>query len=207
MAIALRRCLSSNHHHLFKLRNPPLIAFLPVEENEREQRWRRIENNSSVSNSGCGCLQVTNTARKLHQMNRKIMPYHNLSPTTTTTTILNTNLHNVNKLIKRNSITGNIFAHSPNRIKPYLSLIRFDKPIGTWLLYLPCTWSICLAAAPGQLPDLKLLALFGTGAFIMRGAGCVINDMWDSDFDKKVIYLFFYIWLFVLSSSSLCGRL
>lgn len=57
---------------------------------------------------------------------------------------------------------------------------------GTWLLYLPCTWSIGLAADPGCLPDLHMLALFGAGAMLMRGAGCTINDMWDRDFDKKV---------------------
>ncbi|XP_074651265.1 4-hydroxybenzoate polyprenyltransferase, mitochondrial-like isoform X2 [Tubulanus polymorphus] len=75
---------------------------------------------------------------------------------------------------------------APNNIQPYLRLIRFDKPIGTWLLYLPCTWSIAMAASAGHLPDLYLLALFGVGAFVMRGAGCTINDMWDKDIDKKV---------------------
>lgn len=64
--------------------------------------------------------------------------------------------------------------------------MRLDKPIGTWLLYLPCTWSIGLAADPGCLPDLRMLTLFGVGALLMRGAGCTINDMWDKDFDKKV---------------------
>lgn len=58
--------------------------------------------------------------------------------------------------------------------------------VGTWLLYLPCTWSIGLAADPGCLPDLRMLALFGVGALLMRGAGCTINDMWDKDFDRKV---------------------
>ena len=57
---------------------------------------------------------------------------------------------------------------------------------GVWLLYWPCAWSIALAASPQSLPDIKLLALFGTGAFLMRGAGCVINDLWDKDFDKQV---------------------
>ncbi|GFO22619.1 4-hydroxybenzoate polyprenyltransferase, mitochondrial, partial [Plakobranchus ocellatus] len=56
----------------------------------------------------------------------------------------------------------------------------------TWLLYWPCTWSIALAAQPGGLPDVRILALFGAGAFFMRGAGCIINDMWDKDFDSKV---------------------
>ncbi|XP_048365569.1 4-hydroxybenzoate polyprenyltransferase, mitochondrial isoform X2 [Sphaerodactylus townsendi] len=57
---------------------------------------------------------------------------------------------------------------------------------GTWLLYLPCTWSIGLAAEPGCLPSWYTLLLFGTGAVLMRGAGCTINDMWDQDYDKKV---------------------
>ena len=43
-----------------------------------------------------------------------------------------------------------------------------------------------MAAPVGALPDLHMLALFGTGAFIMRGAGCTINDMWDQDIDKLV---------------------
>ncbi|XP_016402394.1 4-hydroxybenzoate polyprenyltransferase, mitochondrial-like [Sinocyclocheilus rhinocerous] len=75
---------------------------------------------------------------------------------------------------------------SPASVQPYLRLMRLDKPIGTWLLYLPCMWSIGLAADPGCLPDLRMLALFGVGALLMRGAGCTINDMWDKDFDKKV---------------------
>ncbi|KAG8454305.1 hypothetical protein GDO86_000811 [Hymenochirus boettgeri] len=74
----------------------------------------------------------------------------------------------------------------PKNIQPYFRLMRLDKPIGTWLLYLPCTWSIGLAAEPGSIPDLYMLALFGTGAVLMRGAGCTINDMWDRDFDRKV---------------------
>nr|XP_055056735.1 4-hydroxybenzoate polyprenyltransferase, mitochondrial [Misgurnus anguillicaudatus] len=75
---------------------------------------------------------------------------------------------------------------APASFQPYLRLMRLDKPIGTWLLYLPGAWSIGLAADPGCLPDLRMLALFGVGALLMRGAGCTINDMWDKDFDKKV---------------------
>ncbi|XP_063956413.1 4-hydroxybenzoate polyprenyltransferase, mitochondrial-like isoform X2 [Lytechinus pictus] len=75
---------------------------------------------------------------------------------------------------------------APTKVQPYLRLIRLDKPIGTWLLYLPCTWSIAMAASPGQLPDFYMLGIFGLGALLMRGAGCIINDMWDKDFDKSV---------------------
>ncbi|XP_061439130.1 4-hydroxybenzoate polyprenyltransferase, mitochondrial [Rhineura floridana] len=75
---------------------------------------------------------------------------------------------------------------APGPLQPYLRLMRLDKPIGTWLLYLPCTWSIALAAEPGCFPAWDKLLLFGAGAVLMRGAGCTINDMWDQDFDKKV---------------------
>ncbi|KAG0657287.1 Para-hydroxybenzoate--polyprenyltransferase, mitochondrial precursor (PHB:polyprenyltransferase) [Rhodotorula mucilaginosa] len=72
---------------------------------------------------------------------------------------------------------------------PYLSLARMDKPIGTWLLYWPCAWGITMAAYSTALPVTSWawnLALFGTGAIVMRGAGCTINDLWDRDIDKKV---------------------
>ena len=92
-----------------------------------------------------------------------------------------------NRYYSRRHLNTAVFVDAcPPALQPYLRLIRFDKPIGTWLLYLPCTWSIGLAASPGSLPDLKLLTLFGIGALVMRGAGCTINDMWDVDFDKKV---------------------
>ncbi|PIC12388.1 hypothetical protein B9Z55_028422 [Caenorhabditis nigoni] len=81
---------------------------------------------------------------------------------------------------------SSLVAASPPNIKPYLQLMRVDKPIGTWLLYWPCTWSIAMATPAGQLPSLYMLSLFGTGAFLMRSAGCVINDLWDKDFDKQV---------------------
>lgn len=69
---------------------------------------------------------------------------------------------------------------------PYARLMRLDRPIGSWLLFWPCGWSIALSAPAGCWPDPVMLALFGTGAFIMRGAGCTINDMWDRDIDAKV---------------------
>lgn len=72
----------------------------------------------------------------------------------------------------------------------HLSYRGFVFIVGTWLLYLPCTWSIALASDPGCLPHLGMLTLFGTGALLMRGAGCTINDMWDKDFDKKVYETF-----------------
>ncbi|OBZ76775.1 4-hydroxybenzoate polyprenyltransferase, mitochondrial [Grifola frondosa] len=77
----------------------------------------------------------------------------------------------------------------PSSIRPYLYLTRIDKPIGTLLLFYPCTWSITMASYALQLPytvPLTYISLFGLGALIMRGAGCTINDMWDRNLDKGV---------------------
>ncbi|XP_051121627.1 4-hydroxybenzoate polyprenyltransferase, mitochondrial [Andrographis paniculata] len=79
-----------------------------------------------------------------------------------------------------------IDIYLPESIRPYAHLARLDKPIGTWLLAWPCMWSITLAAAPGSLPDIRMMLLFGTGALLLRGAGCTINDLLDQDIDTKV---------------------
>ncbi|MGZ9109210.1 MAG: 4-hydroxybenzoate octaprenyltransferase [Micavibrio sp.] len=77
----------------------------------------------------------------------------------------------------------------PSAVRPYALLMRLDRPIGTWLLLLPGWWAIVLAAGGVfalNRSDLWLLALFGVGAVVMRGAGCVINDLWDRNLDQKV---------------------
>lgn len=79
----------------------------------------------------------------------------------------------------------------PSRVRPYAKLARLDKPIGTWLLAWPCTWSITMAASPGQIPDLKMLTLFGCGSLLLRGAACTVNDIIDRDIDKRVTSLIF----------------
>ncbi|RXG62123.1 4-hydroxybenzoate polyprenyltransferase, mitochondrial [Armadillidium vulgare] len=84
------------------------------------------------------------------------------------------------------SFAQKLVKNSPQKIQPYLQLMRVDRPIGSWLLFWPCGWSIALAAPSGSLPDPYILTLFAVGSFIMRGAGCTINDMWDKDLDKKV---------------------
>ena len=72
----------------------------------------------------------------------------------------------------------------PAAMRPYLRLMRLDRPIGTWLLLFPCWWSLALAGA--GWPDWRLMALFAAGSVIMRGAGCTINDMADHKFDAQV---------------------
>src|SRR5437763_16059671 len=71
----------------------------------------------------------------------------------------------------------------PPRLRPFASLMRLDRPIGTWLLYWPCAWSVALAGVGGRW---DLFAWFALGAFVMRSAGCVYNDIVDRDLDKKV---------------------
>lgn len=82
--------------------------------------------------------------------------------------------------------TSWIDLYLPRQVQPYARLARLDKPIGTWLLLWPCMWSISLAATPGQLPDFKMMALFGCGALLLRGAGCTVNDLLDRDIDTMV---------------------
>lgn len=84
--------------------------------------------------------------------------------------------------------TGNwVDALAPAFTRPYLRLARLDRPIGSWLLLMPCWWSVGLAGMhEGQLPDPWHVALFFIGAFAMRGAGCTWNDLVDRDLDAKV---------------------
>jgi 4-hydroxybenzoate polyprenyltransferase len=71
----------------------------------------------------------------------------------------------------------------PPRLRPYASLMRLDRPIGTWLLYWPCAWSVAIAGVGGRW---DLLLWFAVGAFATRSAGCVYNDIVDKDLDKRV---------------------
>ncbi len=77
---------------------------------------------------------------------------------------------------------------APPATRPYLRLSRADRPIGTWLLLLPCWWAALLAAAGDRftLFDLWIITGCAIGAFLMRGAGCTWNDITDRDFDAKV---------------------
>lgn len=107
----------------------------------------------------------------------------------------------------------------PAALRPYARMARYDRPIGGWLLFLPGMWGILLAAAQGahkgfNNPGLVvwLLALFGLGAIVMRGAGCTYNDLVDRDFDSKVARTrnrplpagqisVFKAWLFLIAQS------
>jgi 4-hydroxybenzoate polyprenyltransferase len=85
--------------------------------------------------------------------------------------------------------TGNwVDTIAPSWSRPYLRLARLDRPIGSWLLLMPCWWSVALAAGVAhELRPLPLaIALFFVGSFAMRGAGCTWNDITDRDLDARV---------------------
>ncbi|MBU6425174.1 MAG: 4-hydroxybenzoate octaprenyltransferase [Rhodospirillales bacterium] len=80
---------------------------------------------------------------------------------------------------------GGWVARLPEKYLPYILLARLDRPIGAWLLFLPGFWAICLTAH-GFWDGLWLTILFAIGAVVMRGAGCVVNDLWDRKMDAQV---------------------
>src|SRR6478609_1101574 len=84
--------------------------------------------------------------------------------------------------------TGNwVDTLAPASIRPYLRLARLDRPIGSWLLLMPCWWSAGLAGMRmGEFPNVWHIVLFFIGAFAMRGAGCTWNDIVDRDLDARV---------------------
>jgi 4-hydroxybenzoate polyprenyltransferase len=84
--------------------------------------------------------------------------------------------------------TGNwVDSLAPSWARPYLRLARLDRPIGSWLLLMPCWWSVGLAAVHAREGvNLWHLVLFLVGAFAMRGAGCTWNDIVDRDLDTRV---------------------
>ncbi|MGB0798008.1 MAG: 4-hydroxybenzoate octaprenyltransferase [Planktomarina sp.] len=88
------------------------------------------------------------------------------------------------------AVKGNwVDQFAPAVSRPYLRLSRADRPVGTWLLFLPCIWGILLAAlSDGQFHgwDIWLIASCGGGAWLMRGAGCTWNDITDRKFDAQV---------------------
>ena len=88
----------------------------------------------------------------------------------------------MNDLVPDSERTG-LIGGLPKPLRPYASLMRVDRPIGTWLLYWPCAWSVALAGVRGEW---ALFLWFLLGAFAMRSAGCVYNDIVDRKLDMQV---------------------
>ncbi|KAK5584269.1 hypothetical protein RB653_005877 [Dictyostelium firmibasis] len=148
--------------------------------NNNNKNIININNNKSINN-----YKFNNNNLKSPIIFNK--NYSTATTTTTTTTIINNDgEEGENKPRSTTTIVNDWISKFPRSIQPYLRLSRVDKPIGVWLLLYPCCWSISLAAPAGSFPDLKTMFVFGVGAFVMRSAGCVINDMADYKFDSKV---------------------
>ena len=79
-----------------------------------------------------------------------------------------------------------VYSKTPASWHPYLTLARIDRPTGTWLLLLPCLWALVLSDDSVLGINIGLLAIFTLGAFLLRSAGCVINDLWDHRLDAGV---------------------
>ncbi|MDE4302143.1 4-hydroxybenzoate octaprenyltransferase [Phaeobacter gallaeciensis] len=88
------------------------------------------------------------------------------------------------------AVKGNwVDTHAPAWSRPYLRLSRADRPIGTWLLLIPCWWGLALAILWNDTPvwqDAWIFVACGLGAWLMRGAGCTWNDITDRNFDGAV---------------------
>lgn len=148
----------------------PRLAALARTNPWRHQRWKILAINYSCSSFHTSTVLQHQNSNKIPNNNGQYYNEktgYNLTSNTT-------------------NLAATIVNASPRQLQPYMKLMRIDKPIGSWLLFWPCSWSITMAAPAGALPDFTMLVLFGLGAFIMRGAGCTINDIWDQDIDKKV---------------------
>lgn len=81
-----------------------------------------------------------------------------------------------------------IFTKTPPAWHPYIKIARLDRPIGIWLLFLPCLWGIAMGQGLANFKghSFGILGLFALGAVLMRSAGCIINDLWDMNLDASV---------------------
>lgn len=98
---------------------------------------------------------------------------------------------NLSPQVPADAVPRNWVEIAPRSIRPYLQLMRLDRPIGTWLLYWPCVCGLALGAMADERTftawrDFYYVALFGLGAVVMRGAGCAFNDIVDRKFDAQV---------------------
>jgi len=90
----------------------------------------------------------------------------------------------VSEAIVPDSEARGLLARLPTRPRALAQLARLDRPIGWWLLFWPCAWGLALSGAPSD--SWWLLAWLLVGSIVMRGAGCVLNDIVDRDLDARV---------------------
>jgi 4-hydroxybenzoate polyprenyltransferase len=96
-----------------------------------------------------------------------------------------------NQAAPADALPASWVTHMPPRLRPWLQLMRLDRPVGTWLLFWPCVMGLLLGAAAEERRflewrDYYYVILFAVGALVMRGAGCAFNDIIDRDIDAQV---------------------
>ncbi|EAL66917.1 4-hydroxybenzoate nonaprenyltransferase [Dictyostelium discoideum AX4] len=182
-----KNLFSSKQYQQQSICNIPILSTISY-HNKNNTNINTIINNNNSSNNN-----LINLNDKFNNLNNKTSPIiFNKNYSTTVSTLLDDNNSNSNNNNNSNNnkpsttFVNDWISKFPNSVQPYLRLSRVDKPIGVWLLLYPCCWSISLAAPAGSFPDLKTMLVFGIGAYVMRSAGCVINDMADYKFDSKV---------------------
>ena len=89
------------------------------------------------------------------------------------------------------AVPSNWVEAAPRRLRPWLQLMRLDRPIGSWLLFWPCVCGLALGAMADERSltdwrDFYYVGLFGLGTIVMRGAGCAFNDIVDRRIDAQV---------------------
>ena len=164
------------------------------DDNMREEISSSNNNNTNIDSGSSEKATAKNQMRSnnnLHSENDQAPQQQQVSFTTKTKPSL---------IIENDEKSSEPSIHDisyiPTSLQPYAHLARLDKPIGTMLLLHPCLWSTTLAYTPISIYDITTVTtlpnfistctLFAIGSFIMRGAGCTINDMWDSKYDKNV---------------------
>ncbi|MEY4706386.1 MAG: hypothetical protein RJB58_109 [Pseudomonadota bacterium] len=96
-----------------------------------------------------------------------------------------------NQAAPADALPASWVTHMPPRLRPWLQLMRLDRPVGTWLLFWPCVMGLLLGAAAEERRflewrDYYYVILFAVGALVMRGAGCAFNDIIDRNIDAQV---------------------
>ena len=100
--------------------------------------------------------------------------------------IVNSNKKYNPELLDEQNKKINLINRLPDKISELLKLGRYDRPIGTLLLYWPCAWGTTIGALSINIALWKYISIYFIGAMIMRSSGCIINDMWDRNIDKSV---------------------
>lgn len=147
-------------------------ACMTIGRRRRDDYWKKRVERNIIPWRGFAASSSSSFSPPNNENNNKkvdFAPSETTTTTQTTTTMLMTQRGN----------------------NPYIELARLDKPIGIYLLAYPSLWSILLSSSTATIPPstekiATMTALFSTGAVLLRGAGCTINDIWDRKVDAKV---------------------